>query len=949
MSKPISSADVLEIAALRTQPALHRYFFSKISSPEWIEPLRRSGFFDKPPEPEQTERGVAYQPWPESHFLARITRDCNREQQEKIASILLGVPDKGNYYVRMDLLDALLAMPADLAKNGVERVLSWLPSDDRFLLPERAGQLMAHLADGGCPDKALVLARALLRLQTDKEKTDADDSWSRTEPKPVYEQYAFEQVVEKYFPRVVAAAGVEALSVLCEALHEGLRYFKVSYVRGDNSDLNISAVESIDRILYPDALAALVAAIRDAGQTLVETSKATVMDAVGVLVTYKARIFLRLAMHLLAKWPEKAPGEVGRFLLNRARFRDPEMIPEYRQLLRAGFHLLADDKKRQMLGWLRRSPSWVKVDFTGQPVSLDRRKRWTARWRLDRLRPIADELDEGWHAKYDDLVEEYGTLEEPPVRSGAVRGVRPVSPLTESELVDMSIPEIAAFLTSWKPPSREGWEPPQDITEVLTRVVSKRALEFAAGAKAFSGQKPDYVRALLSGIKGTLKTQTSADWGPLLELCTVVSVPHTPEPNEETSKQADESRWTYMAIASLLEAGLRTSSFALGEREKIWLLIERLSSHPNPAKEEDARFWNDAYTTAINSVRSLGIQAAIEFGLWYLRATKGDSGGEADGRVVLDDLPQLRRLLDAHLDPGNDPSGAVRSVYGQLYPWLIVLDKNWAKARTSDIFPLEEEHRYLLDSAWSSFLRFSQAFDVTLCPLRLQYLHAVDSIGHTKLAVPARLDDLDHYLAEHLMFYMWRGVLELQDPLLTAFWEKSNPGLRRFALDFIGRVFRDAKENIPAEVIDRARSFWSARMQGVLPTVNCTEELAAFGTWFGSGKFEARWSLDQLREVLEVIEEVDDIMRVMERLAQLASTYPRDCVSCLAYINKKGRSTQYIVTVREKETRAILTAAYQSSDAQARQDASLLVSELVSAGYYDYRDIVRPPGSNYTE
>jgi hypothetical protein len=196
------------------------------------------------------------------------------------------------------------------------------------------------------------------------------------------------------------------------------------------------------------------------------------------------------------------------------------------------------------------------------------------------------------------------------------------------------------------------------------------------------------------------------------------------------------------------------------------------------------------------------------------------------------------------------------------------------------------------------------------------------------------------------MFYMWRGVLKQEDPLLTAFWEKSYPGLRRFALDFVGRAFRDSKESIPAEVIERAKALWKARMQIAPLVANGSEELAAFGTWFGSGKFEAPWALEHLREVLGVVEEVDDVMRVMERLAQLASTYPRDCVASLAYINKRGRSTQYIVTVREEETRAILIAAYQSGDLQAKQEAYALVNELVNAGYYDYRDIVRPRSPN---
>jgi len=950
MSSPITADDLLKLTALRSQPALHAYFFSKIESPLWIEPLRKAGFFDRPPEPEKMGGPIVHPPWPESRYLARVTPSCTRAQQEMVADILLDVQDKSNYLVRQDILDAILAMPAILAVRFTDDVITWLPSNDRFLLPERAGQLMARVADGGYLKQALVLARALLRLRPDKEKADADARWSRTEPKSVYEEYAFEQVVVKYFPRVVAAAGTEALSVLCEALSDGLRYFKVSYVGDDNSDLNISSVESIDGVLYPNALGTLVEAIRSAGEQLVGASKTTVTDVVYVLMSHRARIFRRLAMHLLAKWPDKAPGEMRRFLLDRNRFRELDMIPEYRRLLRTGFPVLSDDDKRRILGWLVRPPKWRAIDaFDGQPISLATRRGWSAKWRLDRLRPIAGALDGDWHAKYETLLKKFGSVEEPPTRFGARIVPRPESPLTESELMGMSVAEIVAFLESWHPRPRRGLEPGQDIAGVLSQVASKRASEFAAAARDFTGQRPENVRALLSGLKDALKTQVRADWNPLLDLCMEATASQAIDQSMEARTQADESRWTHLAVASFVEEGLQTNSFALGDRDKLWLLIERLASHPNPAREDDGSFDGDTFATATNSVRSLGIQTAIEFGLWYHRATDRGSNQKSPGGAVLDDLPELRVLLDEHLDPNKDPSGAVRSVYGRLYPWLMLLDEDWAKARASVVFPLDEDSRYLLDAAWSSFLRFSRAFDATLEPLRSQYRHTVESAENTKLAGWARLNNLGQYVAEHLMFYMWRGVLKLEDPLLTAFWEKSDPDLRRFALDFVGRTFRDAKEDIPSEVIERTKALWESRAQAIAQATKGTEELAAFGMWFGSGKFEAGWSLRHLRSVLEVVEDLDDTMRVMDRLAQLASTYPRDCVACLALLNKKGRSVQYIVTVREEQTRAILNAAYQSGDSEASDEARVLVKTLANAGYYDYRDIVKPRNPNHTK
>lgn len=63
----------------------------------------------------------------------------------------------------------------------------------------------------------------------------------------------------------------------------------------------------------------------------------------------------------------------------------------------------------------------------------------------------------------------------------------------------------------------------------------------------------------------------------------------------------------------------------------------------------------------------------IRYALWVCRSLTGPNGTYAV-RPSMDTMPEVRRRLDWHLDPANDPSLAVRSVYGQWFPHLALID-----------------------------------------------------------------------------------------------------------------------------------------------------------------------------------------------------------------------------------------------------------------------------------
>jgi len=198
-------------------------------------------------------------------------------------------------------------------------------------------------------------------------------------------------------------------------------------------------------------------------------------------------------------------------------------------------------------------------------------------------------------------------------------------------------------------------------------------------------------------------------------------------------------------------------------------------------------------------------------------------------------MPEVQEVLERHLDPRSDPSLAIRSVYGQWFPWLVYLDSRWARHNTQRIFPQDDESCAMLDAAWDTYVTFSDPYDEVFDILKAEYSHAVDRIGQRTEAT-RHLADPDERLGQHLMMFYGRDKLSLDEAgsLLRRFFATADDKLRGLTIQFIGRSLRDSG-NLRAEIIGRFRRLWEWRLDVMLgassPQVHIVE-LSAFGWWF---------------------------------------------------------------------------------------------------------------------
>jgi len=177
--------------------------------------------------------------------------------------------------------------------------------------------------------------------------------------------------------------------------------------------------------------------------------------------------------------------------------------------------------------------------------------------------------------------------------------------------------------------------------------------------------------------------------------------------------------WTRAAVSRLLTEGFSSEEnpipFEL--REQVWPGIVAGTLDPEPTPEQEREYVEkastgkqqgesltsatafDPFTNSMNTPRGVAMEAVVRYALWVRSGFEKlkDNQSLAKG---FDAIPEARDVLDLHLNPENDPSITIRTVYGQRAPWLHLLDEKWAQENTARIFARSRPE--LWHAAWDA-------------------------------------------------------------------------------------------------------------------------------------------------------------------------------------------------------------------------------------------------------
>ncbi len=940
---------------LLTHGEQHRHFFDRLENPEWLVPLKEKGFFSSPPPPvpDESGRNVGFPAWPESRYLARMAKLA----PETVVDILTSIPDTENIRVHDDFADAALALPAKLAAIFVSKAINWLRLRFQLFFPEKLGALVGHLASGGEVGPALELAKAILTIRADprkSEKVTEENRFLFPEPQPLFDLWDYGKILNRDIPNLVAAAEAPALKLLCDLLDDAVRLSqRADEGQGpdDYSYIWRPAIDHPRHTVDDDVRGMLVSAVRGAAEQAAQQNPASVPEIIRNLENRKWRVFHRIALHVLRLFARAAPDLVAERLREPERFDRSDFHREYNLLAKEHFAQLGPEDQAKILDRIQKGPDieafragWER--FRGSPVTDQEAAAYFKAWQRDRLAPISADLPEDWKQRYAELVSEIGPARDREDAVSATWGGSS-SPKTAEDLRTMTIDELVGYFRSWVPSGNPFGNTIAGLGHAVGTLVASEPERFSDEADRFEGLDPTYVRALLQALWEPVKQKRSINWDKVLTLCHwVVDQPRTiPGREGRITDQDPDWGWTRKAIANLLTQGFGSEGMPFEARPQAWRILEVLSDDPDPTPEDESQHGPN-YEPAeysINTTRGEAIHAVIGYALWVRRHTEKESEDKSRAAQGFDQMPEVRTVLDKHLDPNAEPSFAIRSVYGQWFPSLVFLDPNWARASTPRIFPDYEASKDLRDAAWKTYIVYCAPYDDVFELLKEQYHQAIERI-EIPIDNGANRRAPDLRLAQHLMTEYWRGNLAEDDPdgLLAHFYAKADPKLCYWALDFVGTSLRNTQGAIPAEILQRLQKLWATRLEVVRaagPSFPQKEELTAFGWWFASKKFPDGWSIDQVLEVLRIAGSIEPDHLVVERLAELSALMTAKAVECLALIVEGDKDGWAVLSWRE-HARNLLGGAIHSADQTARMRAINLVHYLGARGYSEFRDLI---------
>jgi len=928
LAKPVpSKADLKYLKDyLPNNPVTRHYFFANLQHEGWLRPLAEAGFFSAPPSAVRDERAgtITFPQWPVTSYLDRIA--TVPEQQNHVVEILLDVPETDNACIHDALTAIALKLAAPLAVRLVDRVAGWMPSSRFSLLAEKAGELSAKLAAGGHVAEGFSLLR---RVLDPKRLADHANVWNS------HEAYEYGEVLKRHIPEFSTRWPYETLTLVCDLLDQAMPSGDADSDARFDSYLWRRSIESSRPGRRYELLDMLVNAVRDTAVAIVQADQSQGQTVVGSLEARGPAIFRRIALHVLVTFPQAAPEYLESRMRRRELFDRWIQEREYVRLLAVAFDRVSIEARDEILSWIEAGPDLSEYEAK-TPADVARIR---ASWQRSRLKPLRGKLPKMWEERLRTFEESRPTDDETDLDEGAV-WVGPTSPRSAEDLKGLNIEDLVGFLKSWTPKS--GWREfsPEGLGRALTTVVAETPARYADEAEVFEGLQPTYVRAVLQGFEEALKNSRSFSWVSVLKLCEwVVNQPRPDETGRSDWGQDPGWSWSRKAVASLIAAGADSpaNSIPFDSRDQIWRVIEPITWDPDPSAERDAgRDTDDAYQVAINSVRGEAMIAAIRYAVWLeknLRRT-------AVERTGMDAMPDVRRCVEEHLDMKHEASPAVRAVLGEGFPVLHWIDSDWASKTVGLVFPEAEDKSSLLNAAWSTYLRFQQPWGDVFPVLARLYEKAVNELNATDEHTLDH-DSVEHSLGTHLMSFYWRGLPNSTE-LTRLFFQKAGSGLRRAALDFVGRSLWNSDEGIPPAVLARFRELWEWRFEQAKDTNGMNNELEPFGWWLASGKFDPDWAVEQGLRVLRTGKSLEPDHLVVEYLVTLAQTRPLAAVQIVEGLIENLREHWSFYGWRDG-ARDLLKAVLASNDNQALVLARAVVNKLAARGHLEFRDLLRPP------
>jgi hypothetical protein len=933
----------------------YEYFFEKLADSAWIEPLARRGRFSHPPAVERIGNMFRMPRWPEGDYLLRMAGEAPEAVAAAIEPVCF---ESDNPLVHQLLVDIAAKLPPTLARNLAVREAAWVRQERGLftLYPEKAGALVEYLAENGEAAAALQLTSAMLEVRppdkTDEGHLIEGDDGSAYQWKPAPDpEGKMESVWAQLFLRRVTeplslAIPERFLASLAKNLNSAVTIHSSNY-QDQSDDYSTIWRKHLDHSSHYETLDDAVSALVGAIKTLSAQDTDYTLAILTALKPFTWPIFDRLRAFTLLHASSPDPEEVAKFLNEPTRYDRASNNPEFTELLKKWAPALSKQTLDQILQRIDAGP-----DPASYAYHLEHRVRpenvatetesIIEHWQLGWLFPLAAVLDERGTQELNRLLEKYNAPQ-PRFRTSGVMQLRDESPTELATFKEMSTDALVGYLKEWTPPvaglpfeqpSRTGvaatlreWvsDDPQHASEVLEDFLT-------------TDLDPVYMTSVLDAFSGALKSEKSFDVYAVARAAQWVAENTDALLEVQGDGHSREATWNWAHMSAarfMTDLLLQEKRLDISRSDELFPVVRAMCFLPRPTLEDEVEYKKEAsrYASyALNTPRPVGVEAMIRYGRWIKLATP-----EAEFTPAL--LAPVFEVLEQKLDAGQEPSAAVREMFGMQFRTLAWLDLDWFTSVIPKLFPGKDgkfkDERMLDRFAWTAYLQYGGPVRDTVPAMRKRYLLAVRALQKGEDSVR----ELDRTLAGHLMQYYAHGAIEIDDPLLTQFFESASVKLRGQAVGDIGWSLGHETAPLSPEMQARLMRLWESRMLLLgAGSKDDADELATFGWWMSSGKFPDEWVIGQAMPILELLRSLRPDFAVVESLDGLSSKYPYQAVRVVRVLFEDDRDG-WAIHGWNQHLDSILKEALNDGHS-ARAEAEQMIELLVSKGFRGYRSFL---------
>jgi hypothetical protein len=919
----------------------YEHFFGKLTSPDWIEPLKKRERFSHPPPMIVEENTLRFPPWPEGEYLVRMAPVA---PEAVFGAIDATAYESNNASVHTILLRIAAELPVAFAARVAEKEAKWASQQGRFfhLYEDKVVPVVLKLAAEGRADVALSLLAPVLHIEAAPQREGRpviDGQMLRGSGTPLsrIDSWNIQRALLRVSQAMVEAVPEGFLTLLSNSLNTAVEIYVNE--RGSGEDYSYIWRPRVDSDRFGDLTDTLVTAARNAAAQIVRAGGHEIV--VRVLRKYAWPIFRRLEYFALSQADGLPDDFINGVVSQDGLYDDPRANPEFNDFLAQIASDLPEETRDSLLEMVDKGPDLSKysrfLEAQGDKRH-DSERSIADGWRLGWLTVLQSIAGEQRAKQLHELAKQYGAPL--PAFEVGVMAVGHTSDITLEGLKKFSVPDLVGYLEKWVPPPRTHPEAPSraGLGNELQKWVSEDPSLFVDNLEAFQSLKlhPTYLRSILASLTEALKTDRKFD---PYRVAAAIDwlLTNTSKVGEEHFEWYEDPGWSWAHMSSarfLAELFLYEDRLDVSRYIEFWPALKLIAENPSPSEkdEQEYRKKEDFGLLALNSTRPVGLEAVMRYARWLKLHNK-------EMKVGAESLPEVFGLLAAHLDPKVDCSVGVREIYGMQFGLLCWLDQTWWEKQLPAMFPVDKTLRVLDRFAWNAYLRFSRAYATILPAMRFRYERAVGALQSNDTDIT----EGDRSFGNHFMQYYASNALQIDDPLFTSFFAKASPRLRAQTIGDVGwHLGQEDAGELDVGVQKRFMDLWEYRLaQGMQNSNAAREELGAFGWWFASKKFPDDWSIGHLMTVVEKFRNIHPDFAVIKRLAELAPKYPYEAVRCLGIIFEEDKDG-WAIHGWDNAPQVIIGEA-SKGDEKSRQEADRVANVLVARGHRSFKALLKKP------